>query len=63
MTATRDFVMSTVIQTHSQLVRLGVEADLHVWDGLDHAFVLNPDFTESRESYELMVTFFDKHLA
>ena len=62
MTATRDFVMSTVIQTHSQLVRLGVEADLHVWDSLDHAFVLNPDFTESRESYALMVKFFDKHL-
>lgn len=62
MTATRDFIMSTVIQTHSQLVRLGVEADLHIWDGLDHAFVLNPDFTESRESYALMVDFFDQHL-
>ena len=62
MTASRDFLMSTVIHTHSKLVNLGVEAQLHVWDGLDHAFVLNPDFTESRESYELMVKFFDCHL-
>ena len=62
MTSTRDFLMSTVIHTHAQLVSLGVEAQLHVWDGLDHAFIVNPEITESREAYELMVKFFDKHL-
>ena len=62
MTATRDFVMSSVLQSHRQLVQAGVEASLYVWDGLDHAFVVNPDLPEARESYDYMVGFFEKYL-
>ena len=61
LTATRDFLMSTVLQTHTALVSLGVESELHVWDGLEHAFLLNPDFPESRQAYALMTNFFDRH--
>jgi epsilon-lactone hydrolase len=62
ITSTRDFALSSVVHTHAQLVRLGVEADLHVWEGLAHAFTFNPDFPESREAYDITVKFFDKHL-
>ena len=58
----RDFALSPVIKTHSELVRLGVSADLQVWDGLDHVFHYDPRIQESREAYQCIVTFFDKHL-
>lgn len=61
---TRDFAMSSVIATHSQLTRLGVEADLHIWEGMGHAtFAFNPRLPESDEVHNVMVRFFDKHLA
>jgi len=62
ITSTRDMGLSPVVVTHSQLVRLGVKSDLHVWEGMRHAFHLNPEFPESREAYDVIVTFFDKHL-
>ena len=62
MTGTRDFAMSGAIYTHSELVRLGVDADLHVWEGLFHGFFYNPDIPESRDAYAVTINFFDKHL-
>jgi len=59
---TRDPALSSVVQTHAVLVNQGVEAELHIWDGLGHAFFYNPDLPESREVYDLTVRFFDKHL-
>jgi len=47
ITSTRDFLMSSVVETHAQLVKMGVPADLHVWEGLDHAFFFEPDLPES----------------
>lgn len=58
----RDFSLSMVIVTHAQLVRLGVEADLHLWEAMGHVFNTNPNLPESRESYNVIVNFFDKHL-
>lgn len=62
LTSTRDSGMSEVVVTHSQLVSLGVNADLHVWEGLGHAFFLEPDLPESREVYDVVARFFTKHL-
>lgn len=62
ITATRGFELSSAVYTHSSLVRLGVEAELHVWEGLFHGFFYNPDPPESRDAYNVMVKFFDKHL-
>lgn len=62
MSATRDFLLSSVVHSHAQLVRLGRATQLHIWDGLDHAFVLNPDFSESQASYDVMTQFFDRQL-
>jgi len=58
----RDFALSEVAVTHAKLVRLGVQADLHVWEGMSHIFSNDPEFPESREAYDVTVQFFDKHL-
>jgi monoterpene epsilon-lactone hydrolase len=62
ITATRGFEMSSAVYTHAQLVKQGVDAELHVWDGMFHGFFYNPDVPESREAYDVMVKFFDRHL-
>jgi acetyl esterase/lipase len=60
--SSRDQALSSVIHTHSRLVALGVDAELHVWEGLGHAFFFVPDLAESREVYDVTVRFFDRHL-
>lgn len=62
ISATRDQALSSVVYFHSQLVTLGVAADLHVWEGLGHAFFFDPDLPQSREVYEVVTKFFDAHL-
>lgn len=62
ITGTRDFELSDALYTHSQLVKQGVQADLHVWEGLFHGFFYNPDVPESRECYEVIVNFFSRQL-
>ena len=62
ITATRASELSAAVYTHSRLTALGVEADLHVWDGLGHAFHLNEELPESREAYAVIARFFTQHL-
>ncbi len=62
ITATRGFEMSSALYTHTQLVKLGVDAELHVWEALFHGFFYNPDVPESRDCYDVIVKFFDRHL-
>ena len=62
ITATRGFEMSGAVYTHAQLVKAGVDAELHVWEGLFHGFFYNPDVPESRDCYDVIVKFFDRHL-
>jgi len=55
--------LSAAVDTHRRLVRNGVEAELHVWDGLGHAFMfMNPQLPESREAHAVIAKFFVKHL-
>ena len=63
VTATRGMELSSAVYSHSRLVKAGVEADLHVWEGLFHGFFYNPDVPESRDCYDVIVKFFDRHLA
>jgi acetyl esterase/lipase len=60
--ATRDVALSSVAHTHSVLIAQGVPAELHVWEGLGHAFFFDPELPESREVYAVTVKFFDTHL-
>ena len=62
ITGTRGFEMSSAVYTHSRLSRLGVDAELHVWEGMFHGFFYDPDVPESRDAYDVMVRFFDRHL-
>ncbi len=59
---TRDVGESAVVYTHSRLVKLGVDAELHVWEGVGHCFFSLPEIPESHDVYDVIVTFFDKHL-
>jgi epsilon-lactone hydrolase len=63
VTSTRDGAMSPAVFTHTQLVKLGVDAELHVWEGLVHGFFTSqPNLPESREVWDVVIRFFDKHL-
>lgn len=63
ITATRGFELSSAVYSHGRMIKAGAEAELHVWDGLFHGFFYNPDVPESRDAYNVMINFFDKHLS
>ena len=62
----RDYLLSDAVYTHAQLVKGGIDAELHVWEGASHcAFaqpVVDPSVPETREAWGVIVKFFDKHL-
>lgn len=62
VSGTRSFDLSATVYTHARLVKAGVEADLHVWEGMFHGFFYNVDVPESRECFDVIVRFFDRHL-
>jgi epsilon-lactone hydrolase len=62
ITATRDFELSAALYTHEQLVKAGVDTELHVWEGLFHGFFYNVDVPESRDALNVIVKFFNRHL-
>ena len=66
ISGTRDFELSPAVYTHSQLVKQGINADLHVWEGATHcAFgqpVADASVPETREAWDVTVKFFDKNL-
>jgi acetyl esterase/lipase len=62
VTGTRAFELSNAVYTHTQLVKHGVDAALHVWEGMFHGFFYNPDVPESRECYDVIVRFFANRL-
>lgn len=58
----RDFAVSALTLAHRRLTRLGVASELHLFDGLPHAFFVWPDMPESMEAYKIIAGFFDRHL-
>lgn len=62
MSASRDFVFSQIITMHNSLVRQGVPADLHLWDGLGHTFLYNPELPETDEAFNVIAAFFRERL-
>lgn len=63
ITGTRAFEFSAALDSHNRLTRAGVESRFHGWDGMFHGFFYNADLPESREAYDIMVKFFESHLA
>ena len=62
ITGTRDFSLSSVVHSQALLTDAGVDAELHVWDGMWHSFFSDPELPESREAYAVMVEFFRRQL-
>ena len=62
ITSTRGFEFSSAVDSCNALNHAGAVAELHVWDGLPHAFWYNSDLPESREAYEVIAKFFDRYL-
>lgn len=62
ITGSRSGELSSAINTHRLLTKVGVRADLHVWDGMGHGFFGNVDLPESREAFDVMARFFQAHL-
>lgn len=62
LTGTRGWDMSAAIQTHRLLIKAGIKADLHLWDGMGHGFFANVDLPESKEVYDVVAKFFNSHL-
>lgn len=62
VSGTRAFELSSAVHTHALLVKQGVDADLHVWEGMFHGFFYNIDVPESRDCYDVVVKFFERHL-
>jgi acetyl esterase/lipase len=61
-TASRDMAASGALQSYRTLVRLGIDSQVMVFDGLYHGFMTNPDFPEAQEGYRIAAAFFDRHL-
>jgi acetyl esterase/lipase len=62
ITGTRGFELSSAVYTHTQLVKNGVDARIHVWEGLFHGFFYNPDVPESQDCYRVIADFFARTL-
>lgn len=62
ITGSRDFMASSMFHAQEALAQAGVETELHVWDGMWHAFFFDPRLPESQQVYRVVTRFFDRHL-
>jgi epsilon-lactone hydrolase len=62
ITGTRSIDFSTGAYTHEALYRAGVESEFHVFEGGRHSFWYDPAPPESKQVYDIIVRFFDRHL-
>jgi acetyl esterase/lipase len=62
ITGTRAYDMSAAVETQRRLTKAGVEAELHLWDGMGHCFFVYDDVPESREAFDVIADFFDRRL-
>jgi epsilon-lactone hydrolase len=58
LTGTRASDMSAVLATHRALVQAGVDAQLHVFDGMGHCFYSNIWLPEGADAYASLIRFF-----
>jgi acetyl esterase/lipase len=62
-TGTRDLLLSNTVRVHRKLRQAGAEAVLQVYEGMSHAHYVRDDTApESKEAFEEIAGFFDKHL-
>jgi epsilon-lactone hydrolase len=54
--------MSSLVYAHTQLVKAGVDADLHIWEGMWHGFFGDVDLPESKEMFDVVANFFSSRV-
>jgi epsilon-lactone hydrolase len=60
---TRDLFLSNTVRVHRKMRAAGVEAALHVFEGQSHAqYAADPSAPETREYFDEVRKFFDRHL-
>lgn len=66
ISGTRDPALSSTVFAHSVLDDLGVDAELHVWEGAQHCSFaqpfVDPQVPESQQAWKVITKFFDRHL-
>lgn len=62
VSGTRDFAASACATMHRRLLAVGVEAEFVLFDGMWHAHHMATLLPESREVFNLLARFFDRHL-
>lgn len=62
ISSTRDLWLSNTVETHRRLIRAGVDAELHIWEGLGHGFFVYSNTPAGPESYDIINRFFKSHL-
>jgi len=62
LTGTRSFDMSAAVTTHRALLAAGVDAELHVWEGMWHCFPYNVEMPEAQDAIATLARFFDRRL-
>jgi acetyl esterase/lipase len=63
LTSTRDMMLSGTTILHRAFLNAGVDAQLVVFEALNHGFWYEANLPESREADEIIARFFDAHLA
>ncbi len=63
LTGTRDMLLSSTARLHRAMRRGGVDADLHVFEGMWHGLPTSFDLPEHAEYKDLIVRFFNRWLA
>jgi len=62
-TGTRDLLLSSTVRVHRKLRQAGVEASLQVYEGQSHGhYSRDVAAPESKEAFEEIAAFFDRHL-
>ena len=63
LSGTRDLLLSNTVRVHRKLRQAGVESVLEVFEGQPHgAWYRDANVPESKEAFEEIARFFDKHL-
>lgn len=63
ISGTRDMLLSDTARAHRQLLDAGVEADLHVFEGMSHAeYMIMPGIPEGRMTWMAISDFLKVHL-
>jgi len=64
ISGTRDLLLSDTVRTHRKLRQAGVDAELHVFEGVSHGqYLTSFPSPEAAEAMSEVTHFFDRHLA